>query len=304
MGWIILTILLALVAGVALIVAVGAKSTAVADGKAQMTDTRAIGIGVTGLAGVVWLVATLLYSGTQVPAGHIGVKYVFGKIVGTVQPGLHFVAPWAKVINANTQVQAYTFTNLTSFSRETQNLDVTATLNYSVNPGDVRALYTNVGQDWFQKLVGTRVNQFFKDETVKFRAVNIAPNRDRIRKDVRARLRLALAPYSVNVEDLLIDNIQFSPAFTQAIDDKQIAIQQAQAAKNRVATAKAEAQQIIATAEGQARANLLKRQTLTQLLVEQNAIDKLNPNVQVIMVPTGSSFLLPNLLNGTTSGKP
>lgn len=296
MLWIVGTILLGLAGGIALIVGLNAAP--------EPQGSDALGVRWTGIlfaggAALVWIVVTIFVSATQVPAGHIGVKYTFGKITGTVTPGLHFVVPWASVTDANTQVQSHTFSSLASFSEETQNVDVTATLNYSVNPGDVRGLYTTVGPDWFSKLVETRVNQFFKDETVKFRAVQIAPNRDQIRTDVRARLRGALKPYSVNVEDLLIDNITFSPAFTKAIEDKQIATQQAQAAQNRVATATYRAQQLIATAKGQAKAQLLRRTTLTPLLVQQNAIDKLNPNVQVIMVPSGSNFLLPNLLSGT-----
>lgn len=270
----------------------------------QQTDygkhVRYWSLGVFGGVAVLWLVLTIALSAIQVPAGHEGVQYTFGKITGTVPAGFHLIVPWSSVTNANTQVQAHQFDSLTSFSKETQDVNVSATINYSVNPKDVKRLYTTVGPDWFSKLVETRVNQFFKDETVKFTAVDIAPNRDQIRQDVRARLRQALAPYSINVEDLLIDNLTFSKGFTQSIEDKQIATQQAQAAQNRVATARYQAQQLIATAKGQAAAQRLRRQTLTPLLVEQNAIDKLNPNVQVIMVPAGSNFLLPNLLNATS----
>jgi regulator of protease activity HflC (stomatin/prohibitin superfamily) len=301
MTWIILTILFAIVGGISLLVWLfGDKAP---EGSDEISPKAWGGIA-TVTIGVIWLVMTLFMSATQISAGHVGVKYQFGKIVGTVPSGLHVVAPWINVVSANTQVQSHTFDNLTSFSKETQDVNVTATLNYSVNPSDVKNLYTTVGSDWFDKLVATRVNQFFKDETVKFTAVEIAPHRDQIRKDVRSVLRSALAPYSVNVEDLLIDNISFSPAFTNAIQDKQIATQQALAAQNRVATAKYKAQQIIEQAQGQAKANLLKRQTLTPLLVEQNAIDKLNPNVSVIVVPSGANFILPGLAAAAAASTP
>jgi regulator of protease activity HflC (stomatin/prohibitin superfamily) len=202
------------------------------------------------------------------------------------------------VTAANVKTQRAPF-HLASFTKETQDVFVDATLNYQVAPKDIQTLYRNVGSNWFDVLVPTRINQAFKDETVKFDAVNIAPNRDKIRADVLARLKQELALFSIQVDDLNIDNIAFSPAFTKAIEDKQIATQEAAAAKNRVAQATAQAQAIVQTAEGQAKANQLKQRTLTPLLVEQNAIDKLNPNVQVIMVPSNSSFLLPNLLNTT-----
>jgi len=250
-----------------------------------------------------------------VSAGHVGVVYQFGGIVGQTDSGFVTVAPWQNVKPANVQVQRYTFDKLDSFSQETQNVFLSATLNYQVNPKDIQQLYRSVGPDYFSKLVPNRVNQFFKDETVNFAATEIAPNRDLIRAHVLKRLKTELAPFSIQVDDLLIDDISFSPEFTSAIEDKQIATQEAKAAQNRVAKAEAEAQQRVAAAEGDAKAtiarakgaaeaNRLKRATLTPLLVQQNAIDKLDPNVQVILLPSNSNLLLPGSILGGTVAKP
>lgn len=248
-------------------------------------------------------VFTVVKSFHSVAAGHEGVVYQFGNIVGQTPSGLVTIAPWRELKVANVQVQKQEFPTLDSFTSETQDVFISATMNYQVSPDAIQTLYRTVGPDYFNKLVPNRVNQFFKDETVKYQAVEIAPNRDKIRADVLARLKAELKPYSIQVDDLLIDNIRFSKEFTQAIEDKQIATQEAQAAKNKVAQAKFQADQIIKQAQGQAEANRLKRQTLTPLLVQQNAIDKLNPNVQVIVVPSGSNFLLPSTLFGSGTGK-
>ncbi len=247
---------------------------------------------------LLFIVVTVFRSFHSVPAGRVGVVYQFGNIVGQTDAGLVAIAPWKELREANVQVQRASFDQLDSFTSETQDVFIKATINYQVSPKDIQILYRTVGPDYFEKLVPNRVNQFFKDETVKYSAVEIAPNRDQIRVDVLRRLKTELAPYSIQVDDLLIDSISFSQAFTKAIEDKQIATQEAQAAQNRVKTAEYQAQQIIKTAQGQAEANRLKRQTLTPLLVQQNAIDKLNPNVQVILLPSNSNFLLPSDLLG------
>jgi regulator of protease activity HflC (stomatin/prohibitin superfamily) len=251
---------------------------------------------------LIFIIATVFRSFHSVSAGRVGVVYQFGNIVGQTDAGLVAIAPWKELRQANVQVQRASFDQLDSFTSETQDVFIKATINYQVSPKDIQRLYRTVGPDYFEKLVPNRVNQFFKDETVKYSAVEIAPNRDQIRVDVLGRLKTELAPYSIQVDDLLIDSISFSRAFTTAIEDKQIATQEAQAAQNRVKTAEYQAQQIIKTAQGQAEANRLKRQTLTPLLVQQNAIDKLNPNVQVILLPSNSNLLLPSSLfnKGTT----
>jgi len=257
---------------------------------------------------IIFVLLFVLWTGAKtfhaVPAGHVGVVYQFGNIVGQTDAGLVTTAPWQDLKQANVQVQRESFDQLDSFSKETQDVFIKATINYEVSPKDIQTLYRTVGPNYFDKLVPTRVNQLFKDETVKFAAVNIAPNREVIRKEVLARLKAELARYSIQVDDLLIDNIKFSKEFTKSIEDKQIATQEAKAAENRVKTAQAQAQQAIAAAKGQAKAQQLQRSTLTPLLVQKYAIDKLNPNVQVLVVPSNGSILLPSsLLNSLQTGR-
>lgn len=297
MGYLILTAIVLLITIIGWFVGVGLKGTP-EETWAKPLRYGSLVIGVLFIA-----VFTVVRSFHSVPAGTVGVVYQFGNIVGQTPAGLVTTKPWQSLREANVQVQKQEFPQLDSFSQETQDVFIKATLNYQVSPTDIQTLYRTVGPDYFDKLVPNRVNQFFKDETVKYAAVDVAPNRDQIRVNVLKKLKSELAPYSIQVDDLLIDNIGFSKEFTKAIEDKQIATQEAQAAKNRVAQAEFQADQIIKKAEGEAQANRLKRQTLTPLLVQQNAIDKLNPNVQVIVVDSKSIVSLGDILNQTKTGK-
>lgn len=266
----------------------------------EVASTGGFVVGLSlGLTVLILIVFTAIESFRSVPAGRVGLIYAFGDIVGQRDAGPNWILPWQNLQEANVQTQRATFDDLQAFSTETQDVTIKATVNYSVDPEDIQDLYRNVGPGYFDKLVPARVNQLFKDETVKYVAVQIAPNREKIRQNVRKKLADALAAYSIKVEDLLIDNIRFSPEFTHAIEDKQIATQEAIAAKNRVTKAKNEAKQAIEAARGQAQAQRLQRQTLNPLLIQKYAIDKLNPNVQIILLPAGSNFLLPaSLLEG------
>src|SRR5437870_8773946 len=171
--------------------------------------------------------STFFASVHQVPAGHIGVVYEFGGIKGQIGEGLQFVAPWRDVVLANIQVQRRVFDKLNAFSEESQDVFVRASLNVRVSPQTIQQLYRTVGPNFFNVLVESRVIQNFKDETVKYKSVEIAPNRENIRKAVRERLEKELSPFSIEVVDLLLDNIDFNPEFKKAIEDKQIATQRA-----------------------------------------------------------------------------
>lgn len=256
------------------------------------------------------IIGTLLFAGWtavqsfhSVRAGHVGLVYQFGNIIDQTGAGLVTTLPWQNIAEASIQTERAHFDDLEAFSSDTQDVRVSATINWHVDDANIQRLYREVGPGFFDKLVPTRVNQLFKDETVKYTAVRIAPERETIRANVLAELKQELEPYSITIEDFLIDNIAFSPEFTKAIEEKVVATQQAQAAFNRIKTKENEAQALIQEARGIKRSNELKRVALTPLLVQQSAIDKLNPNVEVMIFPTGSNFLFPSGLKATQGGK-
>ena len=259
--------------------------------------------------------STFFASVHQVPAGHIGVVYEFGGIKGQIGEGLQFVAPWRDVLLANIQVQRRVFDKLNAFSEESQDVFVRASLNVRVSPQTIQQLYRTVGPNFFNVLVESRVIQNFKDETVKYKSVEIAPNRENIRKAVRERLERELSPFSIEVVDLLLDNIDFNPEFKKAIEDKQIATQRALEEQQKIEGEKHKAQQAIERAKGEGSAILFRAEkeaeanrklaaSLTPDLVRYAMVQKLSDKIQVMMLPSGQNFILDSdLLRGTPREK-
>lgn len=258
---------------------------------------------------------TFFASVNQVPAGHIGVVYEFGGIKGQISEGLQFVAPWRNVLLANIQVQRRVFDKLNAFSEESQDVFVRASLNVRVSPQTIQQLYRTVGPNFFNVLVESRVIQNFKDETVKYKSVEIAPNRENIRKAVRERLEKELSPFSIEVVDLLLDNIDFNPEFKKAIEDKQIATQRALEEQQKIEGEKHKAQQAIERAKGEGSAILFRAEkeaeanrklaaSLTPELVRYAMVQKLSDKIQVMMLPSGQNFILDSdILRGTPREK-
>ena len=252
----------------------------------------------------------------QVEAGHVAIVYQFGEIVDQRDEGLKFIAPWQETRTESIQVQRRQFDNISGFSEETQDVIITATLNYRVSAQAVQGLYRDVGVDWFDRLIATRINQFFKAETVKYVTVAIAPSRETIREAVRERLSAELAVYSIEVVDLLIDNIQFNPAFQESINQKLIATQDALREQERITQAEAEADQVVARAvgdadaivvlaTGQADANRLLAESLTDRVIQFLALEKLAPNIQIALIPSGENIIIdPAALLGTIASNP
>lgn len=299
MGFIIFTVLLM---GLTVVgVVIGRKMDD--DARGGLPHKKIIGVLTPIVLGTVILSNAVFSAMTQVPAGQIGVVYEFGAIKGQVPEGLQWVAPWRSVQLANIQVERHVFERLASFSKETQDVFVKATLNIKVSPETIQELYRTVGVNYFSVLVESRVAQNFKDETVKYNSVDIAPHREDIRKAVRDRLEKELSPYSIQVVDLLLDNVDFTPAFKTAVENKQVATQNALTEEQNVLVERHKAEQAVETARGQGQSTLVRAEkqaeanrklaaSLTPELIQYTAIEKMAPGVQTVILPAGNNFLL------------
>jgi prohibitin 2 len=178
-------------------------------------------------------------------------------------------------------------------SVETQPVYAVVTLNYRVSETAIQNLYSEVGAEFFDKVVAPRVFQVFKNETVKYRSVAVAPNRELIRREVQEELDGQLEDFSIDVVDFLINDLEFPKAFTEAIERKQVATQDALAAEQRVAQSKAEAQQEIERARGQAQAQRLRANSLTDRNIQFEVLQifKENPP-QIVFLPAGGGTLI------------
>jgi len=334
MTWIILTIFLVFAAIGARVLS-GWFHREALEGGANTSEwnmaSRLVGVGVPLAALAIWMLATISASVHQVNAGHVGVVYEFGSIVGQTDEGLQIVPPWRTVKLANVQVQTLAFVDegdrvpegarrigagLDSFSEESQNVYIDAILNIEVSPDNVQDLYRNVGPNYVNKLVPGRIAQIFKDETVNYKAVDIAPAREQIRANVEEQLRRELAPYSITVTALLVENIVFDQEFIDAITRKQVAQQDALAEQEKIKSEAARADQQIEAARGraesvkveaaaQAEANQLLTQSLTPILIQWQAVQTLSDNVQIALIPSGQGIIIdPATLLGTQLQSP
>jgi regulator of protease activity HflC (stomatin/prohibitin superfamily) len=301
-GYIIISTIVLVVAAIAVANGIGMR-------RAGKRDEGALWIG-GAVLGVLVVVAGwgAFRSFHSVDAGHVLVVRQFGEIVGQRGDGFQTIAPWQTAEEVSTQVESRPFQmddraqiqtldgavrTGPAISEETQPVYAVVTLNYRVSDQAVQRLFTDVGSNFFDKVVAPRVFQVFKNETVKFKSVEVAPSREQIRQEVQLELDRQLEDFSIDVVDFLINDLEFPEAFTEAIERKQVATQDALAAQQKVAQSKAEAQQEIERARGQAQAQRLRANALTDrnLQFEALQIFKANPP-QIVFLPSGASNLL------------
>jgi regulator of protease activity HflC (stomatin/prohibitin superfamily) len=266
------------------------------------------GWAVAGLTLALWAFISGLMMFKTVGEREVAVVYNFSNtITGKREKGLTVIAPWEHIEKENIAIQHEEWNfgqDNSAVSLDQQKVFANLAVNYQIDPAKVLDLYSRVGSNWKSIIVDARVPQVFKEVTATYQTQQITSKREQLRQETREKLATELSPYDIRVVDVFVTNLGFSEVYTNSIEAKQKQVQDAQRAQAKVEQIKAEADQKfeaaagerranVERARGEAQANRLRRQSLTKELIQWEAIQRLNPNVQIIVCPP-QSICVPN----------
>jgi len=241
--------------------------------------TRYIYIGVVVLI-FLWLITGSVIS---VGAGQIGVVTQFGRVTGReLNPGLSAKLPWPiqSVEIFDTRVQKEQ-SEVDAASQDLQEVKSTIALNYHLERDKVSSIFQGVGPEFADRLIAPAVQESFKATTAQYTAADLLAKRPEVKDKARQQLVDRLEKYGIMVDDLSIVNFNFSDEFNKAIEQKQIAQQQAE-----------QAQYHLEQAEKDAQAQEAQKESLTAEILEKMAIDKWDGHMPQY-VGSGSVFNIP-----------
>lgn len=230
---------------------------------------------------------------TIVNPGERGVVMRFGQVQDVVlDEGIHPILPIVtSVKKLGVRVQK-TDIDSQAGTKDLQDIKVAVSLNWHIDPTLVNKVYQRIGDE--QQIVNTiilpAITEVLKAATPKKTAEQILRERAELKAEIDSKIKSRLAAYGLQVDDVSLVNVAFSPEFTKAIEAKQIAEQEALQADYVALKAKKEAEAEVNRAKGQAEAQKLLRQTLTPELLQKQAIEKWNGQFPQVM---GGSSALP-----------
>lgn len=245
---------------------------------------------------IILIVLAVIILGTsmfyEVPAGNIGVVLRFGAVNRVSYPGINVKLPFMErtvLMNVRTQkdeVQA------TAMSENLQVVTSLIAVNYHLDGTRAKEVFENIGADYANIIVAPAIQNTFKAVTAQFSAEELITKRDEVRFLAESELTKQLEPYFIVVENFNIVNFDFSAEYQQAIEAKQVAQQQVETSKQKLAQAEIDAQTVIAQARGQADAQKALTQTgaLTKEYLQYLFLTKWNGILPQVM--TGSSDMM------------
>lgn len=211
-----------------------------------------------------------------VGAGYRGVVMNFGKVQDTIlDEGLHFRIPiMTEIKQMSVRVQKTDILAQVG-SRDLQDVKLDVAVNWHIDPLKVNKVYQNIGDETqvVNRILIPAVGEVVKAAAAKKNAEEILTKRPELKAEIDDNLDERLANYGIILDSVSLLDVDFSPEFSNAIEQKQIAEQEAQRAAYIAQKAQREAEAEVNRARGKAEAQRLLQMTLTPEVLQNKALE-------------------------------
>ena len=262
------------------------------------------------LAGIVLVAFFVFRPFVIVPAGARAVVFSYTSGVWEKQygEGIHLLLPIVhQPLLYDVRTQTYSMSrvhwegevrgddSLTALTADGQTVSVDITVRFRLDPENVWRLHKEVGTDYVNKILRPEIRSQTRVTISEFPVTEVySASRQAVEDRIQAQLRESLQRTYLIVDEVLLRDIQFSAAFAKAIENKQIAEQNAQRMEYVLERTEKEREQRVIEAEGEAQAIELKGRAVAEnaRVVQYDYVRKIAPNVGTI-ISDGKSLATP-----------
>ncbi|MDQ7773873.1 MAG: prohibitin family protein [Elusimicrobiales bacterium] len=227
------------------------------------------------LAGMIGLFAVMFLFSAYfiVKPGEVAVKTRLGKIIDSYDEGIKFKLPFLEDITRfSIQIQRADIKSQ-AFSKDLQTMNVHLVVNHRIQKDTVVSIFRNLGPNYVNSIVDPTVQEIFKSIAAKFSAEKIIGERALLVQEINEAAKVKLMEKEIIVTDISVVDLDFTDQFLKAVEDKQVAEQQAKMAEKLVEKSKREAESMIAKAKGEAESLRLQREQVTTQMIELRKVE-------------------------------
>ncbi|EOD43164.1 Prohibitin [Neofusicoccum parvum] len=183
---------------------------------------------------------------------------IFDRLSGVresvINEGTHFLVPWlqrAIIYDVRTKPRNI---STTTGSKDLQMVSLTLRVLHRPEVKQLPRIYQNLGTDYDERVLPSIGNEVLKAIVAQFDAAELITQREAVSNRIRTDLLKRAQEFNIALEDVSITHMTFGKEFTKAVEEKQIAQQEAERARFIVEKAEQERQASVIRAEGEAEA--------------------------------------------------
>ena len=257
------------------------------------------------LALLVGIVVLLLIGSplTVIPAGHVGVKDLFGRVsTDVLLPGVRFVIPFTRVIKMSVKTQEIKETAEVP-SKEGLIMDLEGSLLFRLDPSKADDIYRTIGPNYQETAVHPQIRTAIREVTASYEAkVLYSAERERISQETLELFRKMAKDRGIIAEAVLLRKIGLPAIVANAIQEKLRREQEAEQMKFVLQKESQEAERKRIEAKGIADFQQIVASGISDALLEWKGIEAteklaLSQNSKVVVIGNPKSGL-PIILGG------
>ncbi len=235
---------------------------------------------------------------------------IFNKATGnlrvTPNEGFYFLVPLVEQATVyDMKARAYTMSiaqlegevrgddSLQALTADGQTVLLDISVRFHPDGANLDKLHRALGVDFVNKVIRPQVRSTVRMIVAEYPVLDVySGQRTRIQAEIDQQLRASFQKNHIALEEVLLRNVQFSKEFQQAIENKQIAQQEAQRMKYVLERQEQEKKRKIIEAEGEAESLRLKGRALAEnpALIQYEYVKLLAPNIQAVVADQKSIF--------------
>merc|ERR1711971_722126 len=205
-----------------------------------------LGVGLAVAGGVV---QSALYN---VDGGYRAVMFdrFRGILPNVTGEGTHFMIPWVqRPILYDIRSRPKNVPSITG-SKDLQNVNITLRILFRPLPDSLPQIYTTLGVDYEDRVLPSITNEVLKAVVAEFDAGELITQREVVSARVNTMLTQRAQQFGLILDDISITHLTFGREFTQAVELKQVAQQDAEKARFLVEKAEQLKKAAVIAAEG------------------------------------------------------